>query len=256
MPTPASENEGEEAPPSPPAVATVGHGGQGPLRRKFKPMTTGTEVSSLLAKSTPCHGGPDGPAMHVKCMDTRPHKSAVWDSTLGFPGEGPGPDGQLLYGTQNMNGSLTGNAWRNLLREAKRRTLDILLVQEHNLPVDDPKRLEVMRETARAFGFSYCYVAGIPKNKGRGGTATLISDRVEASNIVSFDRSGGNMTVTNFECNNLKLRIVNVYAPQQEVDAVGNPLPTRRDNFYKMLKRHVTKTSIIIIRFFQITIII
>ena len=95
-----------------------------------------------------------------------------------------------------MNGSLTGNAWKNLLREAKKLTLDVLLIQEHNLPVEDPRRLGVMRETARSFGYTYCHVACIPKNKGRGGTATLISDRVEVSNITSFDRCEGNLLVT------------------------------------------------------------
>ena len=79
-------------------------------------------------------------------------------STLGYPGEGPGASGQLSYGTQNMNGSLTGSAWKNLFREAKKLTLDVLLIQEHNLPVEDPRRLGVMRETARSFGYTYCHV--------------------------------------------------------------------------------------------------
>ena len=84
-----------------------------------------------------------------------------------------------------------------------------------------------MRETARSFGYTYCHVACIPKNKGRGGTATLISDRVEVSNITSFDRCEGNLLVTNFEFNHIKLRVVNVYAPQHEADANGHLLPTR-----------------------------
>ena len=53
-------------------------------------------------------------SMTIACAKVGPHKSAIWDSTLGYPGEGPGTPSALVTATQNMNGSLTGNAW-NLL---------------------------------------------------------------------------------------------------------------------------------------------
>ena len=70
----------------------------------------------------------------------------------------------LSFGTQNMNGSLTGNSWKNLLKEARRRAIDVLLIQEHNLREGDSKRMESMRETAKAFGYKNCRIARIPKN--------------------------------------------------------------------------------------------
>ena len=109
----------------------------------------------------------------------------------------------------------------------------------------EDKRLETMRNCALAHGFSYCHIACVPQCVGRGGTATLISDRVEVNNATSFDRCGGNMTVTNFELKKIKLRAVNVYAPQQELDPKGVPLETRRDHYYNKLKKHVTKSTIL-----------
>ena len=182
--------------------------------------------------------------MTLKCAKVGPHKSAIWDSTLGYPGEGPGTPSALVTATQNMNGSLTGNAWNLLLVEAKRLHIDHLLIQEHNLKVDDP-RLINMYAAARQHGFAQCHIACVPGHVDRGGTATLISDRVEVTKVTSFDRLGGNLLITDFELKEIKFRSLNVYAPQYELDAQGNRLVSRRDNYYKKLKSHATKTTIL-----------
>ena len=198
---------------------------------------------AILKKPT-VNLGDDGAPLVIRCEKVGPRKSAIWDSTLGYPGEGPGAPTTFKIATQNMNGSLTGNAWNLLLREARALKIDLLFVQEHNLKSED-KRLETMRNCTLAHGFSYCHIACVPQCVGRGGTATLISDRVEVNNATSFDRCGGNMTVTNFELKKIKLRAVNVYAPQQELDPKGVPLETRRDHYYNKLKKHVTKSTIL-----------
>ena len=72
---------------------------------------------------------------------------------MGYPGEGPGIPSALVTAIQNMNGSLTGNAWNLLLIEAKRLQIDHFLIQEHNLKIDDP-RLSNMYAAARHHGLS------------------------------------------------------------------------------------------------------
>ena len=89
----------------------------------------------------------------------RPHMRRAREGVLRFHGREVGfvrggavePPGSS-HGTQNMNGSLTGNAWKNLFREAKRLTLDVLLIQEHNLPVEDPRRLHDWGPCGRPLG--------------------------------------------------------------------------------------------------------
>ena len=61
----------------------------------------------------------------------------------------------------------------------------------------------------------------------------------------SLDRLGGNLLITDFELKGIKFRSLNVYAPQHELDAQGNRLATRRDNYYNKLKSHATKTTIL-----------
>ena len=69
----------------------------------------------------------------------------------------------------------------------------------------------------------------MPGQVDRGGTATLISDRVEVTKVTSIDRLGGNLLITDFE---LKVSLsLNAYAPQHELDAQGNRLAAT--HYYK-----------------------
>ena len=163
---------------------------QGPpsKKRTQNPLPLGPEMQKVLGRKS--NSVIKDSSMTVKCSKVGPHKSAIWDSTLGCPGEGPGTLSALVTATQNMNGSLTGNAWNLLLKEAKRLQIDHLLIQENNLKVDDP-RLTNMYASARNHGFAYCHIACVPGKVDRGGTATLISDRVEVTKVTSIDRLGG-----------------------------------------------------------------
>jgi hypothetical protein len=57
-------------------------------------------------------------------FETTPLYSPIFDSTLGFPGEGP----QALIASYNING--VKNRPRDVLRAANERNLDALLLQE------------------------------------------------------------------------------------------------------------------------------
>ena len=107
------------------------------------------------------HGAPNTleikqPATHLTCTRVRLHKSAIWNSTLGYPGEGP--PSELTSASQNMRGSLTDNAWHHLLKQASLMKIEQLFIQEHNLKIGDERRMKHMKAVAAALGFERCHI--------------------------------------------------------------------------------------------------
>ena len=97
--------------------------------------------------------------------------------------------------------------------------------------------LSVAKDLGYARSHIGCIAAG---GKGVGGTATLVSDKCDVVVSSSSDRAKGNITITNLVFKNIKFKNVNIYAPQDEENS-----STRRDSFYKTLKKIVTKNSIL-----------
>ena len=104
-------------------------------------------------------------ASHPAACTSVYHKE--FDSTLGFPGEGPAK-GIKLYGL-NANGLKGRGRVRALLGALRAKGVAVAFIQEHNHTVKDAKELE---RAAEAAGFAAC-IAPMPDDMTRGGTAVL-----------------------------------------------------------------------------------
>ena len=81
---------------------------------------------------------------------------AAWDSTLGYPGEGPVT--AIKFGTSNLRGCLSDRlAWSQNCQRAKHAGIDVWAVQELGLHAGDPRE-ESMRRAATEAGYAM-YVA-------------------------------------------------------------------------------------------------
>ena len=157
------------------------------------------------------------------------HYSECFDSTLGFPGEGP----TLVFLSNNIRGGLTGNAWWDAISAARGEKADIIGFQEINIQKDDP-RLGSLATSALNLGYT-AYFAPIPKGGTRGGTAILVKTSLQISKTTfNYMAKGGISYVTLAFSDGLKLKVVNVYAPH-----------TNRKAFFTQLKRYVTKNTVL-----------
>ena len=110
----AVEDKAKGPDPTPNGAAPTGP----PSKRSASPL--GPALKKVLGRRADKASVLKDSTVTIKCAKVSPHKSAIWDSTLGYPGEGPGTPSALITATQNMNGSLTSNTWNLLLKEAKR----------------------------------------------------------------------------------------------------------------------------------------
>ena len=94
----------------------------------------------------------------------RYHKE--FDSTLGYPGEGPG---LKLLGF-NASGLLTPGRSEHFFSEANRISADVIFLQEHN---HDKHQVERLARTAESHGFAPC-LAPRDAASTRGGTGVLL----------------------------------------------------------------------------------
>ena len=128
------------------------------------------------------------PATAAASCDSRPSRCSdfllcppkvstteCFDSTLGFPGEGP----TLVFLSNNIRGGLTGNAWWDAISAARGEKADIIGFQEINIQKDDP-RLGSLATSALNLGYT-AYFAPIPKGGTRGGTAILVKTSLQIS---------------------------------------------------------------------------
>ena len=90
----------------------------------------------------------------------KPKSQKQYDSTLGYPGEGPAE--KLRMCTFNVNGlnEKGGQKMRDLMKWATEKTLDVIFIQEHNLGIN--KRTK-WRNVCRQHG--YCIIHGIHTQK-------------------------------------------------------------------------------------------
>eukprot|EP00965_Chrysotila_dentata_P190649 6174023-Pleurochrysis_carterae.AAC.4 len=79
----------------------------------------------------------------------RPQIYLIWDSTLGYPGEGP----SLKFASINLRGGVHSQSqWTSTLRELSSQRIDLVAVQEHNLR-KDTKALNSIHFLANSHGF-------------------------------------------------------------------------------------------------------
>ena len=97
----------------------------------------------------------------------KPTPQHAFDSTLGYPGEGPA----TLMGW-NADGLNDLNKFGRALRAAKRLDVDAILIQENNWPEGKP--LEAAKFRARTCGWTLHSVGRGPLRKG--GTAIVTRD--------------------------------------------------------------------------------
>ena len=145
-----------------------------------------------------------------------------FDSTLGYPGEGPPilAEGLLLV-TFNANGLRGRRRARLLLLEARKRKVAILFIQEHNYGAHGAKAL---RRTAEHAGYAAC-ISPKPEDTSRGGTAILLNRDIlglGSSNVQWDSHCNGRVTTVDLALGESQekagtTRLMCVYAPASPV---------------------------------------
>eukprot|EP00965_Chrysotila_dentata_P235098 6200563-Pleurochrysis_carterae.AAC.1 len=101
-----------------------------------------------------------------------PRFSITFDSSLGFPGEGP----NLTFASANIRGSVTNNKWYKSIKRMREDAIDVIAFQEHNLRAADPAyktRLQQFHASAKSLDYKL-FLAPV-RNSAVGGTALLVS---------------------------------------------------------------------------------
>jgi hypothetical protein len=112
-----------------------------------------------------------------------PQYSTTFDSTLGYPGEGP----QALLASYNING--VKNRLREVLRAANENNLDALLLQEVHFYQDGWDRSALgLRSLCRGFRW-WVFLAPGSSTDIKGGTAVLIKDNSTKIKLADDSRS-------------------------------------------------------------------
>ena len=139
------------------------------------------------------------------------HPRKIWNSTLGYPGEGPSTYTPTTCTTFNARGLCRGGRLSALLSEANRRGIHILLIQEHNLK---KKHAVMIADVCRRHRF-HANVAFVPA-LGTGGAAVFISrdsPSIDCSDAVSKCALGGGVASTTVMLHGHRTPLVSVYAP-------------------------------------------
>ena len=124
----------------------------------------------------------------------------------------------------NVRGLRDSQALFALIREAKRKHTDVLLLQEVNVR---QAQVKTFTENAENFGFR-AYVSTSSSTGERGGTAILVRGEgpVKVTEVIRDDETGDTMggrvcaVEASFEGGAVSGRLVSVYAPQQGPDRV------------------------------------
>jgi hypothetical protein len=173
------------------------------LRHYFKPRRHRHLPKRTLSSAHSCI------LSYVKQHSTR--FSQRWNSSLGYPGEGPPQP--ITVATWNARGLVSGGRLDSLLRQAATRGIHILLIQEHNLIGKHRPRVESVCKR-RKF---HPYVAYLnPNLRVRGGAAVFVT--AEHPDIdcrdarPSFEQQAGVASVLLTEHEERK-RYTSVYVP-------------------------------------------
>ena len=138
------------------------------------------------------------------------HPRQIWNSTLGYPGEGPPPTTCVTF---NARGLCRGGRLAALLSEANRRGIHILLIQEHNLK---KRHAPMIADVCRRHRFHHS-VAHVP-SLGTGGAAVFISQdtpSIDFTDCVNKCALGGGVASTVVKIHGHRAPLVSVYAPVQ-----------------------------------------
>ena len=144
-------------------------------------------------------------------FSTSPYLSTIFDSTLGFPGEGP-----LNLLSLNINGLNDAQDIWKLLQAANQSHVDILFLQEHHLKRSSA--IKTLENIADKKGWR-AFVSVSPSDGGRGGTALLIREAADLTiGSTVADRStgdtlGGRVCAVDVTIAATAARLVSVYAP-------------------------------------------
>ena len=102
--------------------------------KKGPPKDNSSAERDFLAKARALQEAEDS-ACALPSHTYTPIYSYRWDHTLGFEGEGP----PLNLVSLNCNGVLSNDTWQTLLKLAQFLKVDILCLQEPNIPVGDTR---------------------------------------------------------------------------------------------------------------------
>ena len=150
-----------------------------------------------------------------------------FDSTLGYPGEGPGID-RIKIHSQNIGGAI--GKWYSAISAHASHKPHIICFQEINLKKQD-SRIEDFRDEASDLGY-VAFISPISPSVERGGTAILVSRSLERDPNFSFrfaSKLSGAVTICYLSVGGTPLMdIASAYAPVDDV---------RRVTFLEKLKR-------------------
>ena len=150
-----------------------------------------------------------------------------FNSTLGYPGEGPTAAKGMLLITFNANGLRGRRRARLLFMEANRRKVAVLFIQEHNFESKDVSSLKLTAERA---GYAAC-VSPKTDSTSKGGTAIFLNREILdlGSRAIQWQTlCGGRVTAVDIAIGGTTTRLVCVYAPAS---------PVGRGLFINMLRR-------------------
>eukprot|EP00965_Chrysotila_dentata_P200929 6180268-Pleurochrysis_carterae.AAC.4 len=157
----------------------------------------------------------------------------IWDSTLGYPGEGP----PIKFASVNLRGGVTSRQrWSNALTSFRSLNLDFVAIQEHNLR-NDSKEINSRRFLANSHGYVFFFTP-LPKGKRVGGASILVKNEVYASMTnprFRSHRSGGFCTLS-FYLNDHNLRFASISAPADARERVS---------FFHVIRNMIDSTTIL-----------
>ena len=145
-----------------------------------------------------------------------------WDSTLGYPGEGP-----VRMAGLNIDGLNETRDMHRLIGQAIARRLDIIFLQEHHL---QPSRARDLIGTLARKGWGAAISS--PQAGKKGGTAILYNEETvcQADTVVDRNKGdslGGRACAIDAKIGGHSVRLVSLYVPAQA---------TERGEFIKDLK--------------------
>eukprot|EP00965_Chrysotila_dentata_P255483 6212239-Pleurochrysis_carterae.AAC.1 len=163
----------------------------------------------------------------------RPQIFLIWDSTLGYPGEGP----SIKFASANLRGGVKSKPrWASTLRALSSSRIDLVAIQEHNLR-KDAKILDSIHFIANAHGFIFMF-SPLPTWKRVGGVGILVRQELYASfesPRFRSHRSGGLCTLS-FRTHAINMKFASVDAPAE---------PKERVSFFRSIHGSVDANTIL-----------
>eukprot|EP00965_Chrysotila_dentata_P143793 4751207-Pleurochrysis_carterae.AAC.1 len=163
----------------------------------------------------------------------RPQVYQIWDSTLGYPGEGP----SIKFASANLRGGVNSkHRWTSTLRAFSSSRIDLVAIQEHNLR-KDAKSLNSIHFLANAHGFVFL-LSPLPTWKRVGGVGILVRQELYASleNLRFRSHRTGGLCSLSFRVHAINMKFASVYAPAD---------PKERVSFFRSIRCSVDENTIL-----------